>query len=340
MIRKASEHFGPRLLSEDERKGIFGTILNGPSKEDFREWMGERYSDEAFHQRQRYFHRIQLRPFAALLSGDVRRYFDELEGEAQSKAVIDDSYSPYGEVTGGIVSYRSPKSAEDLENLTDEELLTYLNNWDEEHHDKDNWLIEINISALAGVFQSLFKDKIVRDVELMAFWMTNRDRIARPIYVAAILKTMLEFVKEKNFDNLDQWIEFCAWVLSHPDSARVEGQPEPRDESRNHPDWGNSRRAVVDFIDACVNKDTNAPVTARDGLADLLRQACSQFDWRLDHDCPVLLNRDDPITEAINNTRSRALESLVNFGFWVHRHLPVDNLPEVTDILANPFVPT
>ena len=334
MIRKASEHFGPQLLSEDEGSGIFDAILNGPAKDDFREWMGERYSEEAFQQRQRHFHHKQLRPFAPLLSGEVRRYFGELEGEAQPEAVTDDSYSPYSGVTSGVVSYRSPKTAEELENFTDEELLTYLNNWDEEHSDKDNWLIEINISALASVFQSLFKDKIVHNIEHVAFWMMNRDRIERPIYVTAILKAMLEFIKEKNFDNLDQWIEFCAWVLLHPDSARVEGQPEPREESRDHPDWGNSRRAVIDFIDACVNKDTNAPFTARNSLADLLRQACSQFDWRLDHECPVLLNRDDPITEAINNTRSRAVESLVNFGFWVHRHLPADNLPEVTDILA------
>lgn len=333
MIRKASEHFGPRLLSEDERKDIFDAILSGPSKEDFREWMGERYSEEAFQQRQRYFHCMQLRPFAALLSGDVRRYFD-LECGTQDEAVTDDSYSPYGGEAGGWVSNRSPKSAEDLESLTDEALLSYLNDWNEEHRDKDNWLVEINISALAGVFQSLFKEKILQGGNRLAFWMTNRDRVARPVYVAAMLKAMLELVKEKNFDNLDQWIEFCAWTLSHPDTARVEGQPEPRDESRDHPDWGSSRRAVVDFIDACVNKDTDAPIAARNGLADLLQQACSQFDWRLDHDRPVLLNRDDPITEAINNTRSRALESLVNFGFWVRRQLPKDHLPEVTDILA------
>jgi len=334
MIRKASEQFGSRLLSEDERKVIFDAILSGPPKEDFREWMGDRYSEEAFQQRQRYFHRMQLRPFTALLSGDARRYFDELEGEAQAEAVTDDSYSPYGGVTSGSVSYRSPKSAEDIESFTDEELLTYLNDWNEEHRDKDNWLVEVNIPALAGVFQSLFKEKIVPNGERLAFWLANRDRIARPVYVAAMLKAMLELVKEKGFDKLDQWIEFCAWVLSHSDTARVEGQPEPRDESRDHPDWGSSRRAVVDFIDACVNKETDTPIAARDGLAALLRQACSQFDWRLDHDRPVLLNRDDPITEAINNTRSRALESLVNFGFWVCRQLPEDHLPEVTDILT------
>ena len=333
MIRKASEYFGPRLLSKGEQKDIFDAILSGPSKEEFRESMGEHYSEEAFQQRQSYFHFMQLRPFAALLSREVQRYFDELKGKVQSEDITDDSYSPFGKVTAGAVSYQSPKSAEELENLTDEEILTYLNKWDNEHWDTDNWQIKINISALAGVFQSLFKEKIVHDRERLVFWLANRDRILRPIYVTAMLQAMLDLVKDKNFSNLEQWIKFCSWILSHPDSERIEGQPEPRDESRSNPDWGSSRRAVIDFIDACVNKDINAPISARDGLANLLQQVCTQFDGHLDQDRPVLLNQDDPIAEAINNTRSLALESLVNLGFWVRRHLPEDNLPEVTSIL-------
>ena len=76
MIRKASEHFGPRLLSERRTNRQFSTPFSAdPSKEDFREWMGERYSEEAFQQRQRYFHRMQLRPFAALLSGECSTLF-------------------------------------------------------------------------------------------------------------------------------------------------------------------------------------------------------------------------------------------------------------------------
>ncbi len=335
MIRQATEHFGARLLGEDEGHGLFDTILSGPSKEAFREWMGDEFSDHAFQQRQRRFHHMQLRPFAALLSGAIRRYFVELEGDASADPVTDDSYSPYGEITVGTVSYRSPKSTEDLASLTDEELLNYLNDWNEEHHDNRNWLVEINISALAGAFQPLFKEKIVRHRERLTFWMTNRDRIARPIYVLAMLKAMVELIKEKTFEHLDQWIEFGAWVLSHPDSAREQGQPEPRDASRDHPDWGSSRRVVVDLIDECVNKETNASISTRDGLVDLLQQVCHQFDWRLDHDRPVLPNRYDPITEAINNTRSRALEALVHFGFWVRRHLPQDDLPDVTAILVN-----
>lgn len=338
MIRNASERIGPRLLTEGERSDIFAAILRGPSKNDFQEWMGESYSEEAFQQRQLHFHRVQLRPFAALLTGEIRQYFEELDSIEGAKVITDDSYAPYGEMVVGSVSYRSPKSIEELESFTNEELLTYLNDWDEEnreHQEKNSWLVETNFSALAGVFQTFFKENISRDEARLIYWLTNRDNIGRPIYVAAMLKAMLEFIKEKNFDNLDRWLEFSTWVLSHQDSLRVDGQPEPQDESRDHPDWGSSRRAVVDFIDACVNEDTEAPISARDGLATLLRQACNQFDWRLDQDRPVLLNRDDLITEAINNTRSRALESLINFGFWVRRQLPEDPVIEVTTILAD-----
>lgn len=333
MIRKASEHFGSELLSEDELNKVLFAILSGPSKQQFRDWMGDGYTDEAFQQRQRHFHYMQLRPFASLLSGKYLSYYDELKRDASPESICDDDYSPDGMVSSGFISSRSPKDIEDLESLKDDKILCYINDWDEEYRDKDDWLAEINISALANVFQSLFKEKIVPDGERLAFWLANRNKIARPVYINAMLKAMMDLVKEKDFNNLEQWIAFCAWVLTHPDTPRVEGLPTPRDESRDHPDWGSTRRAVVDFIDACVNKESGVPIVARNGLATLLKQACCQPDWQLDYDRPVLLNREDHIIEAINNTRSRALESLVNFGFWVRRQLSEDQLPEVIDIL-------
>lgn len=333
MIRNACEHFGKRLLSEAEKNNIFDLILSGPSKEDFREWMGNQYTEEAFRQRQLYFRRKQLRPFAALIDDDYLRYLEELDIDNQEKPLTDEDYSPYGSVTGGFVSYKSPKPAEELAQFTDEVLLSYLNEWDEETREKDNWLVEINITALVGVFQSLFKESIIPDENRLAFWMTHRERITRPVYVAAMVKAMQEQVKELKFDKLSQWLEFCDWILQHSDADREAGEPEPSDESCERPNWGSSRRAVVDFIDVCLNKDVNVPLTARGDLAKLLQKVCTQFDWRLDRDQAILLNRDDQITEAINNTRSRALESLINFGFWVRRSSQEDAVPEVIDIL-------
>ena len=341
MIRKACEFFGDSLLSESERSKIFSAILDGPSQEDFRNWINsiERdYSDEDFQKRKRHFHRKQLRPFSELIQSsneDIKQYyFDDLETEERIEPITDDHYSPY-RISSGTVDYRSPKSIENLQSLTDEEVLAYLNEWDEESRGegKDSFEL-ITMSALSDVFQSLLERYILPDNARLDFWMKNRNKITRPIYLASIVKAMQATVQKKNFVDLDRWIEFCGWVLTHLDPGRIEGQPEPQAQSADYPDWGVPRRAVVDFIDTCVTEGIDVPITARNGLAKLLEKACSQPDWWLDHDRP-LLSQYDPIIEAINNTRSRALQSLIHFGFWIRRQLLEDPVLEVTTILSS-----
>ena len=339
MIRRACEHFGAALLTEEERTQIFTTIRSGPSKADFREWMGEQFTEELFAQRQRHFHRMQFRPFTSVLFGEYATYYQKLEVEA-AEQISDDAYSPVDDEKGGIVSHRSPRSPEDLANLTDEKLLAYINEWDNEHHDKDDWLIVINIEALAEAFQTVFKDAIIPNAGRLRFWIENREQIERPIYVRMMLNGMQEHVKAKNFDKLNEWFAFCEWVLSYPDREHEEGyEYKLSEESRENPSWHSARRAVGDFVGACIAEDVEAPISAWEHLAKLLDMLCTQFDWRLDEDKPVLWARSDQITEAINNTRSRALESLVHFGFWLRRHDSEAAISEVTGILKKRFGP-
>lgn len=334
MIRRACEHFGKQLLGDVDLEQILAKILSGPSEDNFREYLGERFSPAAFQERQRYFHRKQLRPFARLLSGENLDYYENLTEQDADDVLDDKSYMPYKPPVSGWVSYQSPISYEDLARLSDTELLDYLNSWNNPHHSPDDWLVEISFSALSEVFQSLFKTRIAADNSRLKFWMANRDQIFRPIYVRAVVQAFQELLKEKVFDCLPQSMDFCEWILTHPDKERIEGRPLPQEESAEYPDWGNSRRAVVDLIDDCLKKETEAPLTARAGLASLLDSLCTQFDCRLDLDHPVLLNRDDQFTEALNNTRSRALDALIKFGFWVRKQEPDDRLLEVTDILS------
>ena len=339
MIRCACERFDAALLTQEERTQIFDAILGGPSKTDFQEWMGERFTEELFTQRQHRFHRMQFRPFASVLFGEYAAYFQRLEAEADGQ-ISDKDYSPVGEIESGWMSHRSPQSPEALVNLTDEKLLAYINEWQEEHHDVDNWLAEINIEALAETFQTVFKDSIIPDADRLGFWIDNRERIERPIYVRAMISAMQEHVQEKNFDKLSQWLTFCEWVLTHPDREYEEGYDYKRsEESRDNPHWRSSRRAVGDFIGVCVKKDVDVPVSAREHLAKLLDLLCTQFDWMLDEDKPVFLNSSDQLAEAINNTRSRALESLVNFGLWLRKHDSEAAAAEVTTVLEKRFAP-
>ena len=333
MIRLACEKFGDSLLTKAEKERIFETILSGPSEQHFRDRAGDRFTEESFEERKRHFHRMQLNPFASVLFGKYSEYFEELNAE-EEKPITDDDYGPYRLGDVKQVEERSPKPADELDEMSDEEILSFLNEWENVDRDPDEWWVHINFEGLAQAFQSIFKEVIIPNESRLHFWTENRDQLKRPIYVEAIVSAIQEQVKLKQFDKLDQWFDLCEWVLSHPDQPKEE-EVNRSDVSREHPDWQSSRQAVGDFVGMCLKEDVNVPISMSQRLVSLLDKLCTQYDRRLDEDDPVFTNRDDQLTEAINNTRSKALEHLVDFGYWVRRQSG-DNqadTPEVFTIL-------
>ena len=334
MIRSACENFKETLLSQAERTQIFDTILDGPSKENYRHWiegwLGDEFTEERFKERQQRFHWMQLRPFESVLFGKYETRFKKLQDKI-NKPISDEDYPPYkNKVRSHGVSDRSPHTPEDLSNLSDEALLAFINDWEKsDEYIEKNSFVRINIETLANAFQTVFKESIIPNPMRLKFWMKNRERIERPIYVRVMIYAMQTLVKEKNFDQLNEWLTFSEWVLSHPDREHKRDYKQG-DESRQNQNWTNARRAVGDFISVCLEKDTNVPITVREQLAKILEMLCTQYDWNLDEHNPSGL---DPITEGINNTRSRALETLVKFGFWLRKHEPQCDAPEVITLL-------
>lgn len=337
MIRAACDHFKDTLLTKEERTQIFDVILSGPSKEDYRGRMGENFTEGDFQQHQRDFHRMQFTPFAPVLFGKYETYFQELESEVSSP-ISNEDYQLI-RTRFGLGSNQSPRSSEYLAILPNEVLLNYINEWEEEDRlYKNDGFIDINIEALAGEFQTTFKESIIPDPNKLRFWMKNREKIERPIYVQAMISAMQAYVKAKNLSQLDEWLTFCEWVLSHP-NWKHERDYRRSDKSREYPDWSKARRVVVDFIRACLEEDVNVPITTRGQLTKLLEMLCTQFDWRLDEHMPVILNQYDPYAEGINNTRSRALQDLVKLGSWLRRHDSDANISQITTILEKRFSP-
>ena len=341
MIRSACKHFKESLLTKAERTRIFDVILDGPSKENYRHWVevwvGEEFTEERFKERQRRFHWMQLRPFESVLFGKYETHFKQLQ-DIINKPISDEDYPPYkNEVRSGGVSERSPRNPQDLSNFTDEDLLNFINEWEKsDEYVEEDPLVRINIEALSNTFQTVFKESIIPDPIRLKFWMENRERIERPIYVRAMTYAMQARVKEKNFDRLNEWLTFSEWVLSHPDHEHGSDYTQG-DESRENKNWTNARRAVGDFIGVCLEQETDVPITHRKQLAKILEMLCTQYDWNLDERHQQNLYRNDPLTEGVNNTRSRALENLVKFGFWLWRHEPECEVHEVTTILEKRF---
>ena len=339
MIRCACECFGETLLTEAERTCIFDKILKGPSKENYQHWLvgwlGEEFTEERFKERQQRFHFSQFTPFTSVLFGEYATYYKTLKGKIK-EPISDEDYLS-SKVRVGSVSNHSPRTPEDLANFTNEDLLNFINEWEKEDESlKSDSFVRINTEALANAFQTFFKESIIPDPNRLKFWMENRERIERPVYVRAMLKAMQVDVKAKNFDKLDEWVVFSEWVLIHPDRAH-KGDHRRSDESRENPDWSSTRRAVCDFISVCLEEDVDIPITTREQLAKILEMLCTQFDTRLDENKPIILDQYDPLTEGINNTRSLALQELVKFGFWLRKHDSDAEISEVTTILEERF---
>ena len=341
MIRRACEHFKEKVLSEAERTRIFDTILDGPSKENQRhwveDWIGEEFTEERFQERQQRFHWMQLRPFESVLFGKYESHFKELQDKF-NKPISDEDYPPYkNEVNSGWVSERSPRTWEELSDLTDKELLNFINKWEKsDEYVKDNSFVRIDFEGLANAFQTVFRETVIPNPIRLKFWMENRDQIERPIYVRMMIYAMEAQVKKKNFDQLNEWLRFCEWVLSHPDREHNTDYLQG-DESRENKNWTNSRRAVGDFIGVCLEKDIDAPITVREQLSQILKTLCTQYDWNLDEKHLNGLYYQKPLTEGINNTRSRALEDFFKYGFWLRRHEPKSEIPELTSLLEDRF---
>ena len=342
MIRSTSECFGTSLLTEAELVPIFDAIRSGPSKANYQwwivEWQGEEFTEEGFQQRRRYFHRLQFKPFEPLLFGKYTTYFRELEDKA-TDPISDEDYPP-SRTRGGYVSTHSPCSPEGLAAFTDEELLSYINEWEEnEFFSEGDSFVEIDIEGLAGAFQTLFKETIIPNANRLRFWLVNRERIERPIYVRMMINAMQAEVQEKNFDRLNEWLTFSEWVLSQPNQGHKDDYELGRqgDESRTRPSWHNSQRAVGDFIEACLKEDVEVPISARGQFAKLLEMLCTQFDRHLDRQETDLLDQNDLIDQAINSTRGLALQNLVKFGYWLRKRDSESKAFEVTTIFVKRF---
>ncbi len=327
MIKRSCECFGDKLLTEEERTGIFDLILSGPEKDAYREWVGDKFNESDFEQWTRECHHLQFRPFASCLFGKYASYYQGLNDDESEDDVTDETYMSFRTSEGGTFTYRSPRSPAELSALSDEDLLGFINEWQDEHSDKDDWTIKINIPALAGAFYRVFTNSIITDPQRLAFWIKhNRERIERPIFVQHMVQAMQAQIKEGHFERLEQWCEFCQWVISHLDedhetSFRYAGR------LREDSSWRSSRRAVGDFVETCLKKEVNVPITAREGLSSLLEAICTQFDWDLDR----REKENDPYGKAINSTRGRALRSLVDFGCWIRRY---DTESEITEIMS------
>jgi hypothetical protein len=332
MVRVACENVGSGLLTESERKTIFDQILSGPDKRRFKEWLAERFTEDLYTERQRYFWLTQLKPFASVLFGEYDALYKQLSIERSPPT--DDDYSPLwvGETKTG--ASRSPRSTQDLLAMSDEDLIDYLNEWENVHRDERQWWVDVDFAGLGRAFG----EAIQLQPERFLRWAQKWQQIERPVYFRYAIEAANKRIKEGRQDELKEWIRLCRWIVAQKDS---DSAPDPNigtsETSRVAPNWNLARRAVVDLVEVCVSKEINISVSWQPQIYELLRAVCTSSDRYLDENKPIITPRDY-LTDAINTTRGRALENLISYGWWLRRQLGQEHsIPEIFQLMQTRF---
>jgi len=326
MTRMALEQFGSTLLSQAELANIFDVINNAPDKEDYKQFMDDRFTEEGYWRRQEYFHQRQFRPFASELFG---KYKDRYVALFSSRpALTDEDFVRFGTGETKTGASLSAKSVAELALLTDDELVAFLNDWEDAHRDADQWWVDIDFTGLAVAFQQL----ILANPNRFLGWGERWHALQRPIYLRYALQAATKRIGEHQ-PELHQWLDVADWVMARQEPS-PSGDEKSSETSRARPSWSSARTQAVDLLAECVKEEVNVDLEWRPRFIALLKAACVSPDYYLDANKPVTTPRDF-LTDAINTMRGRSLETLLRYGSWVKRHEQSADLADLFDVLVS-----
>jgi hypothetical protein len=335
MIREACRHFGASLLTPEEYNRIVEAILSGPDKEEFREHLGENFTEERFAGRRYWLHRQQLWPFESILHGVALLRFNEANGAVTEAASID-GYSPID--MGGVreITSASPTPTDELGAKSDDELIRFLNEWDRTSRDQGQWWVTIDREGLAGAFAKC----VANQPDRFANWSEQWKKITRPIFLRAAVDAATMQIQAKNFRGLEGWFHLCHAVLAKDIPLDVDPK-ELSDESDTKPRWERVRYGVQAFAEACLMVDSGFPAPATPALAGIVKALCLGPDTTLDRGESIFRENGDPLGTVINNIRGRSLSRLADLVIWLRKNGTAEQAREaqkfVTAVLEQRF---
>jgi hypothetical protein len=345
MLESACKTYGSKLFDEGELEGYLEAILSGPDKQKWIEgcksWNGFEPTDEDFIKRQAYFHRTQLHPFADVLYGEYKEHYETLESEALANGedpTTDDDYYPIP-MKGGTVRHRSPQSVDEMSKMTDDELLQFLNDWNDPQHyySSNDDPVDIDFGSLSGSFKKHVLETISRKSERLIWWLENANKLTRPLYCGAIVQAIADLVEAKQHEHIKEFFDFCDWILEHEDSRDQHFYGKEREDANpDNPSWSTSRAAVRSFATKCISAKAELSQEWRERVFALLKEICTSKDALLEEKGESHINKNahSLVSTAINRTRSQALEDLFDYANWVRRATDNDTpVPEVIELI-------
>ncbi len=297
-----------RLLTPDEKNVIIGWLEAGVDLERYRTsfntWHGRLPTPEEEHQHVGYWQLSRSYPFKDALTGtawekkltDLIAEFGEPEEEERSSA--------FARAVGDI----SPLGEEEVSAMTIEKLTDYMRTW----KPSGEW----DAPDAEGLGHQL--NRLVLEDPAKFAAEAKRFEGLDPTYIRSFIGGIQEVAKAEKVFSWKEVLELCAWVMSQP--REIPGRtPQKFDID---PDWSWTRMAIVRLLNAGFEEGKGSiPIELREQAWSLLEALTKDPDPTSEDESKGGDENMDPYHTAINSVRSKAMEAVIFYMFWVNRHL-------------------
>jgi hypothetical protein len=325
MVRR---HF-PRLSLEDQER-FLAWVDAGPTEVDVARWRDWTLEHDGEDRSAEFVAIWKLRRFGlirASLTGRWREEYERLVDEFGER-----EFDARFEVRSWV-GPTSPLTHVQLQELPNDELIAYLDNWEPSR----DWAAP-SVEGLARAVGDLAAAEPMR-----------LSRIARdfadlsPSYASSLIAGLIRAIREGAELDWDAILDLCEALSARSRAALLEAASS---DSWFAPE--SLRIELASLLSAGFETDSPIPQSLREPVFALIRELLSDPDPT--DDAERREEQFDPSTRSLNSVRGQAFHAAMRYGLWVRRELErqagaayevrpsFDAIPELRDVLEQHLV--
>ena len=303
-------------LTPNEQGTILTWIEASPEREQFRtgfqQLQGVEPSDADYVRYAEAWRRDKMALLGDALPAELRDLYEELVAK-HGTADHADFVSYHSAVWHGPTS---PKTVQNLQSMSVEEVTSYLKNWT-----PPGGFTDPTPEGLGRVLGSL----VAADPQRFTL-EAEKFKLDEPTYVRSILQGFREATGHGRTFDWSPVLALSAWAAGHP--REVSGELGPHGDRDPH--WGWTRKTIAELLSAGFAEGAmELPLELRQRSWEILSLIIEDPDPTPSREADY---SRDPATLSINTTRGEAMHSVIKYALWVRRHL--QKLPDGAERLA------
>lgn len=258
-------------------------------------------------------------------------YFDLSIGKLSYSNVVNKN-----RIEASFIGIKSPKTSDELIELSQEELVYFLKNWQPISQDI------FTSPSISGLEAELRQATEKRSLYFAS--IAEKFQELNPRYSVALLTGLSNVFRDKATQEKQQlndinWLSIlnlCNWIVTSSQEWRKNHSP-------ISPDWREPRKAVLDLISIGLQLDNTLeiPFQFRETVWNLLFPLTQDADPTPEYENNYITlnnkseNNYNIRTLLLNTIRSKAIYTVINYALWVRRHHK--NLPNKEELIKQGF---